>query len=484
LAVGSVVSWETRRRAAASDRPIRLTVSKVVQGEATSEMRAAVYNSAIPKAILNTVNRALLLRCGLRFALGSFLLIPGLVIGTFAADWSVPEQQLARKIVAVTGPGAVALTVENRSSLSKRESEIVSNGLHSVLEGLGLRFVKPEQAVATVAISLSENPNAYVWVAEIRQADGKAMIEMVSTLRVEGVVSARDSVPLSIRKIPLWKQDERILDLVVLEENTAPVHMAVLSSEDVSLYRFQGGKWQREQVLTVSHTRPWPRDLRGRLLQAKDHLLDAYLPGVICRSTNGVPLALNCQESDDPWPLVAGSLASGTSANFARFGASTTPVIPQIGAFFASSRNFFTGVLAPGVGKFATVPKFYSAAFLPRGKYVLWIFAAADGQIHMVDGISDQAARLNWGSDLVSLRTACGAGWQVLATSSAGPGSDSIRAYEFPDRDAVPVSTAVDLAGTVMALWAEAKGDTAIVVTMSGETGKYEAFRVAVGCSQ
>ena len=26
-----------------------------------------------------------------------------------ATDWSAPEQQLARKIVAVTGPGAVAL---------------------------------------------------------------------------------------------------------------------------------------------------------------------------------------------------------------------------------------------------------------------------------------------------------------------------------------------------------------------------------------
>jgi hypothetical protein len=447
-------------------------------------MRTAVYNPVISNVILNTVKRASHFAFRLRVSLCFLLLIPCFVSRALAADWSVPEQQLTRKIVAVTGPGAVTLTVENRSSLSRRESEIVSDGLHSALERLGLRFVKPEQAAATVAISLSENPNAYVWVAEIRQGDGKVSIEMVSSPHIDGVVSAHDTLPLSIRKIPVWTQEERILDVLVLEENTTPTHIAVLDPEDVSLYRLQGGKWQREQMLAVAHARPWPRDLRGRLILGKDHLLDAYLPGVICHSTNGMPLALNCQESDDPWPLVAGSAGDGVSANFPSFVASALPAIPQVGGFFASARNFFTGALAPSVGKFATVPKFYSAAFLPRGKYVLWLFAAMDGQIHIVDGVSDQPARLNWGSDVVSLRTACGAGWQVVATSSGAPGSDSLRAYEFPDRDAVPVSAAVEFGATVTALWTEAKGDTAIAVTRNSERGSYEAFRVAVACNQ
>jgi hypothetical protein len=451
-------------------------------------MRAAVYNSAIPKVILNTVNRASRFGFSFRAVLHSSVLhfsvlIMGFGSSAHAADWSVPEQQLARKIVAVTGSSTVVLTLENHSSLSKRESDIVGNGLRSALETLGLRLVNAEQAAVTVAISLSENPTAYVWVAEIRQGDGKTAVEMVSVERVEGAASARDAVPLSIRKIPLWTQDERILDLAVLEENAAPTHIAVLGSEDVSLYRLQGGKWQREQVLTVTHARPWPRDLRGRLVPGKDHLLDVYLPGVTCR-TYGTSLTLICQESDDPWPLVAGSMSSGTSASFPSFGASTLPVIPQVEAFFSSSRNFFTGALTPGVGKFATVPKFYSAAFLPRAKSVLWLFAAVDGQIHLVDGVGDQPVRLKWGSDIVSLRTACGSGWQVLATDSGTAAGDSIRAYEFPDRDAVPVSGAAEFAGTLTALWTEAKGDTAIAVTKQGETGGYEAFRVAMACSQ
>jgi len=94
--------------------------------------------------------------------------------------------------------------------------------------------------------------------------------------------------------------------------------------------------------------------------------------------------------------------------------------------------------------------------------------------------------KLDWGSDLASLKTSCGAGWQVLATSSEEGSADSVRAYEFPDRDPVAVSAAVDFpgAGVVTALWTEAKADTAIAVVRNRETGSYEAFRLAVACSQ
>jgi hypothetical protein len=402
-----------------------------------------------------------------------------------AAEWSAPEQQLARKIVAVTGPGVVALSIENRSSLGKRDNEIVQNGLRGALEAVGLRFVKSEQAAATVTISLSENQISYVWVAEIHQGAGEDSVVMISTPRPNGSIAARDAVPLSLHKTSLWTQDDPILDVAVLEENTTPVHIAVLDPEKVSLYRNLGGKWQQERVLPVTHERPWPRDLRGRLIPAKGHLLDAYLPGVICHSTNSVPLSLNCHESDDPWPLVSGTMTGGGMSVFSSAGLNNgaSTLLPQMSAFFAPSRNFFTGALTPALGKFTTVPKFYSAALLPRSKYTLWLFAATDGQIHMIDGISDQTARLGWGSDIASVKTACGAGWQVLATNS-GSDNDAVRAYEFPDRDPIGVSAAIDFPGPITALWTESRGDTAIAVAKNQETGSYEAFRLALACSQ
>jgi hypothetical protein len=99
-------------------------------------MSVAVYNSAIPDVILNTVNCAL--RLAVRRGVGSIFAFLFLALAmAHAVDWSAPEQQLAHKIVAVTGPGPVALTVDNRSSLTKRENEIVQNGLRVALEGLG-----------------------------------------------------------------------------------------------------------------------------------------------------------------------------------------------------------------------------------------------------------------------------------------------------------------------------------------------------------
>jgi hypothetical protein len=61
-----------------------------------------------------------------------------------------------------------------------------------------------------------------------------------------------------------------------------------------------------------------------------------------------------------------------------------------------------------------------------------------------------------------------------------------VRAYEFPDRDPVAVSAAMDFpgSGVVTTLWTEVKGDTAIAVVKNQETGNYEAFRLAVVCSQ
>jgi len=448
-------------------------------------MRKAVYNSAISDVEPNPVNRASRSALRLRMVLQFSFLISSLAMTALAADWNAPEQQLARKIVAVTGPGAVALTIENRSSLGRRDSEIIQNGLRSVLEGMGLRFVNADQAAATVTISLSENAASYVWVARIRQGSGEEATVMVSAPRPEGAITTRDSVPLSLRKIPLWTQESPILDIAVLEENATPTHIAVLDSEKVSLYRWQGGKWQQEQTLAIAHERPWPRDLRGRLIPAGDHLLDVYLPGVICATTAAAPLALNCRESDDPWPLVAGTLNGGTLSAFPSAGLTNgvATVVPRMKAFFAPTRNFFTGAMTPGVGKFTTVPKFYSAALLPRDKYTLWLFAATDGQVHMVDGVSDLAARFGWGSDLATVRTPCGAGWQVLASGSGEQAEDSLRAYEFPDRDPVPVSAAVDFPGTITALWTEARGDTAIVVVREHDAESYEAYRLAVACN-
>jgi hypothetical protein len=288
-------------------------------------------------------------------------------------------------------------------------------------------------------------------------------VVMVSQLRPATSPVEHEAAALAIHKALLWSQENRILDVAVIDGD--PAHTVVLDGNAATIYKLQGSGWLAEQTLPIVHSHPWARDLRGRLILRKDHLFDAYLPGLFCRSSAAAPLAMNCYESDDPWPI--GNQPFNQNA------------------FYARARNFFTGALAPGVGKQTTAPAFYSAAALPREKYALWLFDAVDGRLHLVDGMTDQTlGRLGWGSDIAAVRSGCGSGWQVLATSNGDGPQDTLQAFELPDREPVPASQTAELNGVITELWTDSSGVSATAVVRNSETGRYEAFRITVTCSR
>lgn len=432
------------------------------------------YNLVISNITANSAtdtSRAISLLCNsTRFLVLISLLVVGSIGTLHAAEWSAPERELSRKIIALTGNAAISISFENRSSLGRRDAEIIQNGLRGSLAAMGARFAQNDPAAVAVTISLSENVTSYVWVGQIQKAGSDAAVVMVQTPRMPHSSSGSEPVPLTLRRVLLWSQPEPILDVAVLEENA---RLAVLSPEKVSVYRLRGGSSQLEGEAQISHSAAWPRDLRGRLVPGKDHLVDVYMPGVSCRSSANGPLSQNCQEGDDPWPLLPANAGSGSN------------LVSTGRAFFERSRNFFTGIETSPGGWLKIVPQFYSAALVLHDGNALWLFASVDGQIHIVAGAAaDRVTNLKWGSDLTSIRTSCGAGWQVLATSPAEDAPDSVRAYEIPERDPVAVSAAVDFSGSISAMWTESKGDSAVVVQRNPETGNYEAFRVAVACGQ
>ncbi|HEV2729896.1 MAG TPA: hypothetical protein VGV15_07675, partial [Terriglobales bacterium] len=357
-----------------------------------NEKHSAIYNARIPQMPTSRSRFA-------RVACSLSLMLLLAANATGAENWASAEEQLAAKIASVTGPGTAFVDFANRSSLPRAQSDDIRRGLLTALANRGVRFASADQAAANVYVTFSEDLQQYVWVAEVHQSSNESAVVMVSLPRSETQLAVHEATALVIHKTLLWSQPDRILDVAVIDGN--PAHMAVLDGNGVNIYKLQDTRWQPEQSLPVTHSRPWPRDLRGRLVLRKDHLFDAYLPGLSCRSTAKAPLALTCYESDDPWPL-------GTDQFV-------------LTAFFTPARNYFTGALAPGIGKQTTAPAFYSAAPVPRGKYVLWLFATVNGQVHLLDGITDQSAgRLGWGSDIAALRSSCGSGWQVLVTRGGG----------------------------------------------------------------
>jgi hypothetical protein len=411
----------------------------------------AVYNSQHPHMFLR-ISKPLMLGV----AMGLFLTVP-VALG---ADWGAPARSLAQEIAAVTGPGAVALEVNNRSSLRPAEVEQARGALAAELAVLGVKIVESGQAV-NVRVTFSENAQSYLWIAQVNQGGGDEKVLMVSVPGARTAGSFGPSSPLNIHRALLWSQQSPILDATVLPGGN-PEHLLVLDGEKVALFSGEGGQWRPEQAFPITHARPWPRDLRGRIVFNREHLFDVYLPGVVCGAVLSSPLSMACHEADDPWPLGAGS--SG------------------VRGFFSPARNFFTGVVAPGIGKQNAFAPFYSAAALPRAQYVLWALAAVDGSVHLVDGVNDVTPRLPWGSEIAGVKSNCGSGWQILASARTETG-DSLRAYEVMDREPAPVGIATEFNGPLNALWSKDDG-SAVAVERNPDTGKYEAYSVAVICHQ
>jgi hypothetical protein len=393
-----------------------------------------------------------------------------------ASPLSDTARQLAHKIAGASGPGAFALEFTNRSSLDEKSVREVRSVLEAQLHVEGVHIAKPEQATGLVEVVLSESLRNYVWTAVIAIGSDEKKVALVSLPRPPTGAAIAPAMPMVLKTALLIAQEQPVLD-AALVDMPGGSRLIVLGGDEVSIYRHAGspsgnsiGRWELETSLPITHSRPFPRDLRGRLLLRRDHLFDAYLPGTFCHSTpNGVaPLNLACGDTDDPWPLTSDD---------------------SVRAFYASTRNFFTGALSPGIGKISNVPSFYAVAALARPSYTLWAFAAVDGSLHLVDGVTDQAIRgesVKWGSDLAAVHSNCGSGTQLLVSESGdmlhGSPSDGLLAFEIPDRDPVAVSAAAEFDGQIAALWRDNAGNGATAIVRKKDTGWYEAYRVSVTC--
>jgi hypothetical protein len=415
-------------------------------------MAAAVYNSPNPQMLLPSSR--------VRWTWCVCLLLTQLA---GASDWRAPESQLAAKIMALTGPSVISLDVRNASSLAASEVEEIRRGLTAMLETSGVRVWPPDQAGIEVRVVLSENLQDYVWVAEVHKGAAEPGIVMISSSRPAATRLAESAIPLTLHAMELVSRPNPILDAALLDG--PPRRLLVLGTEVVAVYDWDTSQWNMAQVLPIHSDHPWPRDPRGRIVRAKDHVFDAYLPGIACHSTNSNPLGMDCQPSDDSWPL-------------------QTPEF-RLSAFFSPARNFFTGAIVPSIGNQRSAPPFYAAAALPRANYTLWVLTGVDGELHLLDGINQQTlTKVHWGSDIAGVAARCRPGWQVLATSADSDTGDSIEAFEFPDHEPVAVSQKLNLHGSITALWTAHDGNSATAVYRDSDSGNYEAVQLTLTCGQ
>ncbi len=374
------------------------------------------------------------------------------------SSWDSPSADFAKQIAALSGPGTVTLTVSNRSDLSNDEVAAIRRAIERELRSAGLT-VRTKDADSDIHITLSQNRQGWLWVAEVEEGS-ETKVAMLPVPGSTPGVSGPSEPTITLHASLIHSQVDPILDLTMLGTGNDQ-HMFVLEPEHIRVYARAAGNWQVVKNYEISHDQPFPRDMRGRIIPAGDHLFDAYLPGVACTATktgDNWDMTLSCSDSDDPWPLASQKM------------------------FYNSTRNFFTGVITPGFGP--KLPLFYSGAEITRPGSTAFLFMDVGGAVHMIEDNSHKmliGAR-DWGSDFAMVRSGCGQGMQVLASAAGWPASDSIRAYEISGREATPVSPGFSFDGVITAVWASDDGASATVVVKKPQESGYEAYSVSVVC--
>jgi hypothetical protein len=389
---------------------------------------------------------------------GWTLLLLVISLSAFGQNWSGPANELAKEIAAASGPGTIALTVINSSSLPKDQVSEVQRALESQLRSLDVRLGTGANANNEVHVTFSENLQGLLWVAEIKHGT-ETQIAMVTVPRSQAVAPAKPGPAVVIHRALMWSQTSPILDALVLDSASPNARLLVLDADAITSYAIVNSRWEKHESWSITHGHVFPRDLRGLLIANQNRTLTAYLPGTICDLHSN---AIACHDGDDPWQL-------GPRA-----------------AFFNSGRNYFTGALVPASDK--PLAPFYSATWIDRPNYALGIISGIDGRMHVTDGSNDRTIATtltaDWGSDLAAIKTGCLSGAQLLVTQAGDDTtSDSLRAFDIPDREPILVSAPLEFPGPITALWTH-DPSSAMVIAHNLRTGQYEAYSVSITCNQ
>ncbi len=408
--------------------------------------------------------------------LGAALFRP--VFAASPSPWERPASELADQIAAILGPGQARLTLANLSSIPEGDIPAIRELLTADLKAHGIAAAGDESA-NSVRVTFSQSVSRRLWVAEIAEGNQTEV----------AMVDAGPAAPQSAPTAPgVTLLSQKILTsrepiLAILE---TPSGIVAVEPEQIVTYAHGPDGWHEQQRQSIHLTRALARDPRGAVLGYANGLnFEAWIPGVECsgnEASAGPPASwtVECRANDDPWAITQPPLdqtdwgAAATAAN--------TGVAP-IRAFYNAARNYFTGVLAGNAG--ADLPPFYSAALIPRaaGNSAVLVDGidgrvqlAENGTLHVVSGTRD------WGSDFAVIHSGCGAGVQVIASSSGEATMDSLRAYELPALEAISASAPLAMPGAVTALGTAPEGKSVFAIVRNAQN-QFEVDRVTALCN-
>jgi hypothetical protein len=366
----------------------------------------------------------------------------------FGADPSIEAaHELAAKIMANIGPLQNAgITFKSIASLGARETAAARQALLSELRAQGLSAAGDVESPVKINVTLSENFQQYLWIAEIRR-DQMCAIVMTARPRLPEALSKESALRMTLQAKLIYEQTDPILDVELLGDE-----LLVLDPWRLALYRRQEDRWELERSAPLKNSSPFLRDIRGRLIDSGG-TFQVRLPGLACNGTIRPSLDLNCSQSDAPWPLGLGSIAP------------------------TFEKNYFV---------LENLPPFFSAASVEDEGADLLAISGIDGRTYLFEKSAGQVGTLDGlGSDTAAVDPGCETHRQIFASLSTDPlESGIIQAFEILHRKAIATSSTIEFPGPITALWPVSNKNAAIAVSRDLKTGRYAAFYLSISCSR
>ncbi len=382
-----------------------------------------------------------------------------LIIFFFAAsrvngsDLGQLARDLAERISALPiATGSIRLDTRENGTVSFSE---LRQFRQLVVDELKKRRVKlsQEPGTRTIVITFGEGLRGKLVIAETQTGDGPDAIILPIPAGSSATAPFRR---VSLQKSLVWRQDEPILDFVLL-----PGKMVILSAQKISLIQNEEPGWKEQYSWDLGAIEHLPRDPRGRLLLTGSEIR-AYLPRHECHAAAEPGSALACDPSEAGWPVV--------------------PADPSDSRIrLAAGRNYFDQLRTPK-GVSAGLPPFYAAALMRGQAGPMWAITTLGGDTRIYDSRPVEIARTSgWGPNLTSGEVpGCGS-WLLAVTDSEG-GKEALQAFQWMTDRPIAASERLELEGVSTALWAD-EGNRVRLVTRDLKSGRYAAWSVALVCA-
>jgi len=357
---------------------------------------------------------------------------------------------LARKVWASIHGSSVTLEFRNLSSLRSAEFASVSTAFREELQRRGVKFVDAHAAVNLV-VSVTQNPTEYLGVVQIqRKENSETILDTIGF--VKGPAPPEPSFHIALHKELLFSQDSPILDFVLDKDSK---HAYALGVQEISSYEWRGEQWMPSGVEHLPTHRPPERAARGSFSDVDVDSHAVYLPGELCRISPVDAKGWSCEGSNAFITLKGASLA--------------------------------------GMGS-QEMESWISAAQIETDGKTKSVVIGQDGLARLYEeGPVPVAVFSNWGSQIVSVYSGCGSGWQLLVTGKGDwTTADAIQAMDIEERRAQSISAAMEFPGPITVLNTPGPrtlenavaNTTAIAVDRNLQTGRYEAYQLSISCSR